>query len=119
LARLDERVSDWLHEYAASELGRGGDKEHDEPPPLRLHYPEDYILHAWADYMRHGHWPRPGGFDAQDVALVEDFQMLTRHHNWHVRQLTDDGESGELRDMPVEDLIVGVGQTNWQGLIGE
>ena len=118
IARLEETVDDWLRDYAASELGKGGDRDHDEPPPLRLNYPIDYVLHAWADYKTHGHWPRPGGFDAQDTALVEDFAMLTRHYNKWVHELADQ-DGGGLHDMDVDDLIVGVDRVDWTGLIGE
>lgn len=101
-------------------MGKGGEKENDEPPPLRLYFPRNYALATWNDWHRHGIYPRPGGYDAQDPALIADFRAITQRFNWHIRQLMDDdSESGELRDMPVEDLITGVSRTNWQGLIGE
>lgn len=90
LARLEQSVDDWLYDYAASELGRGDDEDTPEPPPIRLNYPEWYVLQAWSDYKTHGHWPRPGGFDAQDVQLVEDFQTLSRRYNWHAAQIVED-----------------------------
>jgi hypothetical protein len=95
----------------------GGD---DEPPPLRLNYPLNYALHTWADYHRHGLMPTPGGYNEQDPAWVADMQAITRRYNWHVRQLLDqDEDGGGLRDADVDDFIVGVGQTEWRGLIGE
>lgn len=108
-------------DYAAAEMGKGGSEGEDEPPSLRLNYPLHYILHAWSDYHQHGHWPRPGGFDAQDVALVADFQTITRRFNWHVRQLRDDEDGGE-RDMDTNafaGVIAGVGRTDWSVFGGE
>jgi hypothetical protein len=111
-----------LGSYAASELGKGGgDDDDDEPPPLRLYYPLNYALHTWADYHRHGLMPRPGGYDAQDVAWVADMQTITRRYNWHVRQLMDDDEDGE-REMDEDAFtgaIAGIQRTEWHDVLGE
>lgn len=102
-------------------MGKAKDGGDDTPPPFRLNYPLTYALHAWADYMRHGHWPRPGGFDAQDVALVEDFQTITRRYNWHVRQLRDEGDE-DGRDLDVDGyigVISGIERRDWRDVLGE
>ena len=111
MARLEEDADDWLADYAAGEMGKATDGGDDEPPPLRLSYPLGYILHAWADYIRHGTYPKPGGFDAQDVALVADFSALTKRYNWHIRRLMDEDSDGGLRQRraapraPADDLL--------------
>lgn len=120
IARLEESVTDWLHDYAASELGKGGGDD-DDLPPLRLNYPKHYVLHAWSDYIRHGIYPKPGGYDAQDTALIADFNVLTAHYNRIARELQDDDSGGE-RDMDTGEfagVIGGIQQTEWRGLIGE
>mgnify|MGYP003423653602 FL=1 len=95
----------------------GGDEQ---PPPFRLNYPLHYVLHAWADYHQHGRWPRPGGFDAQDVALVADFQTITRRFNWHIRQLADQDGGGE-HDMSIDafaGVIGNIQQSDWHAFGG-
>jgi hypothetical protein len=88
---------------------------------LRLYYPLNYALHTWADYHRHGLMPRPGGYDAQDVAWVADMQTITRRYNWHVRQLMDEDEDGE-REMDEDAFtgaIAGIQRTEWHDVLGE
>lgn len=127
MARLEDQVDSWLYDYAAAELGKGDDEDDTEPPPLRLNYPINYLLHAWSDYKTHGHWPRPGGFDAQDEALVQDFQTLTRRYNWHARRIMDDtrredGHSARpdrLRDVAIKDLFAGADSQSWGSFMRE
>jgi hypothetical protein len=99
---LEAAADDWLSEYAAGELGKAKDGGDDEPPPLRLNYPLNYALSTWADYHRHGLMPRPGGYDAQDVAWTADMNALMRRYNWHARRLmkADDSnrEAAEFSD---------------------
>ena len=67
--------------------------------------------------MRHGHWPRGGGFDAQDVALVADFQTLMHRYNWHARRLmkADDSnrEAAEFSDD--FEAIMQIDRVEWKG----
>lgn len=87
-----------------------------------MNYPLHYALHTWADYHRHGLMPRPGGYDAQDVAWVADMQAITRRYNWHVRRLLDEDKQGEERDLDVAEYIgaiAGVSQTDWRDVLGE
>jgi hypothetical protein len=121
LTRLEEQADDWLGSYAASELGKGNGGGEDEAPPLRLYYPLNYALHTWADYHRHGLMPRPGGYDAQDVAWVADMQTITRRYNWHVRQLMDDDEDGdrEMDEDAFTGAIAGIQRTEWHDVLGE
>jgi hypothetical protein len=68
--------------------------------------------------------PRPGGYDAQDVAWVADMQTITRRYNWHVRQLMDDDEDndGSEQDMDTNAFagaIAGIQRTEWHDVLGE
>lgn len=119
LARLEEQADSWLSSYAAAETGKAKDGGEDEPPPLRLHYPLNYALHTWADYHRHGLMPRPGGFDAQDVAWVADMQAITTRFNWHVRQLMDDSAERDLDVGEYVGAIAGVERRDWRDVLGE
>jgi hypothetical protein len=81
-----------------------------------------YALRTWADYHQHGLMPRPGGYDAQDVAWAADMQALTSRYNWHVRQLLNEDEPGAERDLDVDEYvgaIAGVSQTDWRDVLGE
>ncbi len=120
---MEETVTNWLHDYAASELGKGGGED-DDLPPLRLNYPTHYVLHAWADYIRHGIYPKPGGYDAQDVALIRDFSLLTRYYNRIARDMAgnDEQDADNLRELDVGQFvgaIAGVERRDWMDTLGE
>ena len=96
-------------------MGKGGEKENDEPPPLRLYFPRNYALATWNDWHRHGIYPRPGGYDAQDPALIADFRAITQRFNWHIRQLMDDDSNREAAEFSDDfEAIMQIDRVEWK-----
>lgn len=54
------------------------------PSDWGLNYDRDYLRFRFEIWLRSGFrvWPREGGMDDQDQALVDDFEMLLQEHNY-------------------------------------
>lgn len=45
------------------------------------------MIRTWLDHKRHGIYPEPGGLNAQDAALIDDWSGIAARYNWLYRQL--------------------------------
>lgn len=100
-------IEDVLLAFAAAEVGEDSDSDVDERlVNFGLNYP---FAHIWLPFVRY--WrsqfaalPDEGGWWAQDAALMEDFETLTRLVNWHIRKAQGRRKAGgELTFAEFED----------------
>lgn len=58
-----------------------------EDEAVYLYYPLDYVIHTWLDHRIGGAYPAPGGYDAQDAQLMDDWHTLNKRHLYISNQL--------------------------------
>jgi hypothetical protein len=75
-----------------------------------LTYPDWYVLNTWLDYKRHGLYPEPGGYNNQDMALMDDWGQITLRYNWLFKQIEPELEErkpGQKRGRDAFDELIG------------
>lgn len=67
------------------------------PADFTLHYPEDYIIHAWQVWRLSNYAVYPNGkaYDDQPKDLLQDFWTLNALY--HAQKLDIERDSGEMR----------------------
>jgi hypothetical protein len=59
---------------------KGEDYKGDLDEPHKLLHEVNYVLRTWLDHRKHGTYPKLGGYDEQDLDLMQDWHTLNLYH---------------------------------------